>query len=271
MKRMFLLLLTSAIILTGCRGSDPARVVLDGTELESQLVDGVLMVSGLDLFRSLYGEPIWDQEKAIMGIQDTDLLFLVQADNEYANLNDNPYLLPAAPRRKGSELLVPVEAVVKALGFRVQWDGSTAFIITRVEQVQLSQREKLLVGMWSNTKFFGDMYDAVTGLPVTSSYSGRWYLFREDGSYWYIITGSGPIISGTVFEKGKYRLDGDELVLYSIRSSWYPDLSRSNQTPGYIDKPEADQRLSIEIGDLDKIWIDGSCFYLHKEYQEPEG
>ncbi len=261
---VFILLATVALV--GCGGSEDPQVLVDSTPLEfspePQFVDGVMMVPGLQLFRALYGEPVWDEESATLGIQHSDFIFLVQAGNNYANLNDNPYPLPVTPQKNGSELMVPLEAIVQALGYKVQWNGSTASIVTDAQKVELSQREALLVGTWSDMHYFGELYDAVTGLPKTSAYSGEWYIFWGDGTFRYIIAGSGQFISGVVMNEGKYKLQGDELVLYSTRSSWYPNLDRPSQAASYEDKPVEDERLPLIFEGLDTIRIDEDIFYL---------
>jgi hypothetical protein len=266
--------MVATFILGGCGGSQDSKVMVDGKKVEfshgPEVVDGVLMVPGEQLFRILYGEPVWDEESKTMGIQDHELLFLLQANNVYANLNDAPYLLPMAPSLQGSELMVPLEAVALALGHRVQWEGSTASIITDVRTVELSQREALLVGTWSdNNRYFGEMYDPGTGLPITSAYSGKWYVFSEDGTFCYIIAGSGQFISGVAMDEGKYKLEGDELVLYSQTSSWAPDLARSDQAPSYKNKPIEDERLTLIFEGLDTIRINGDTYYLHNPQHKP--
>lgn len=259
---VFILLATG--VLVGCGGSEDPQAVVDSIplkfSLDPQIVDGVLMVPGLQLFRALYGEPIWDEESATMGVQDSGLLFLIQANNQYANLNDNPYFLPVSPQTKGAELMVPLEAVVVALGYKVQWEGATASIITDIQKVE---QEGLLVGTWSDTHYFGELYDAATGLPKTSAYSGEWYIFWKDGTFRYVIAGSGQFISSVVMNQGKYKFQEDELVLYSIRSSWYPHLSRPGQAASYENKPVEDERLPLIFEEMDTIRIDGDIFYRH--------
>jgi hypothetical protein len=118
-----------------------------------------------------------------------------------------------------------------------------------------------LVGTWSSEGSYGTLYDPATGSATGSVYNGEWYLFRSDGTYRYVIMGSGVALSGGIVREGRYSLDGSEIVFRNIVESWYPDASRSDQEPAYKDRTVADERLSYEELDTDTISIDGYSFY----------
>lgn len=118
-----------------------------------------------------------------------------------------------------------------------------------------------IVGAWSSEGPYGTLYDPATGGAAGSVYNGEWYIFRNDGTYRYVIMSSGTVISGGVVREGKYNIDGGEISLYDNEESWYPDASRSDQTPAYKNKPADDERQSYEVQDADTIFIDGHTFY----------
>lgn len=109
--------------------------------------------------------------------------------------------------------------------------------------------DKDLIGLWSSSGTSGTLVDPATGTATGSYYSGEWYLFREDGTFRYVIISSGQIISGGVVQEGKYTVRNGELLLTDIRESWYPDLSLSGQTPSYKDKKAADETRTYEYAD----------------------
>jgi len=232
---------------------------------DPESVQGTLMVPGFDLFRVLYGEPIWDEESKTIGIQEEGFLFLIQDGNKIANLNDQAYPLPVAPIMKEGKLMVPLEVVAQVLGYRYQWDGNKTTATVWLDDIPSGPSDKagLLVGLWSSSDYYGEMYDPGSGAPVGSAYDGEWYLFRGDGSYRYVIVGSGFAISGAVVQEGSYKLEGNDLLLFNIKSSWYPDPARPNQSPGYENRPADNERVSIMFNSPTQVKIADDTFYFH--------
>ncbi len=118
-----------------------------------------------------------------------------------------------------------------------------------------------IAGTWSSEGPYGTFVDPATGAATGSAANGEWYAFRADGTYRYVIISSGISLSGGVARDGRYRLDGDEIVLYDSTESWSPDMSRSGQTPAYRNKDAPDERFTIEFVDEDTLTIGGQSFY----------
>ncbi len=117
-----------------------------------------------------------------------------------------------------------------------------------------------LIGLWSTEGPSGQLVDPDTGYATGSSYNGSWYLFRRDGTYHYVIIGSGNIISGGVVCEGKYAVGNGKIYLTDVKESWYPDPAVSGQEAAYRDKPGDDHTIyyqfidgvdTLKIGELD--------------------
>jgi len=94
-----------------------------------------------------------------------------------------------------------------------------------------------LVGTWASSESFGDVVDAGSGAYVRSAYTGEAYGFHANGTFWYLIIGSGTVSSGAALQKGNYVVNGNVVTLHSHTESWTPNPNKSGQRPGYKDKP----------------------------------
>jgi hypothetical protein len=121
--------------------------------------------------------------------------------------------------------------------------------------------DDMLIGTWSSEGPYGTLYDPATGAATGSTYNGEWYAFRKDGTYRYVIMSSGIALSGGVVRDGRYSIEDGEIRFYENTESWYPDLSRSGQTPAYKNKPIEDERRTYEVQDTDTISIDDDSYY----------
>lgn len=127
----------------------------------------------------------------------------------------------------------------------------------------LSADEQTLVGSWSSEGPSGTLFDPATGFVTGSYYSLEGYLFRSDGTYRYIIMGSGTIISGAAVNNGKFRVEGDNLILTERTEDWYPDPSSPGNKESYKNRPTTDEMHTIEFITDDELKIDGTS-YLYR-------
>lgn len=120
-----------------------------------------------------------------------------------------------------------------------------------------------LVGVWSRDGASGTLVDPATGYATGSIYNGEWYVFREDGTFRYVIVGSGTVISGGVVVEGKYRVVDDTVEMTGVFESWYPNPARTDQTPAYTNKAGLDRTLPFEVSaDGTQVVIGGTdTFY----------
>ena len=93
-----------------------------------------------------------------------------------------------------------------------------------------------VVGDWATSQAFGDVVSS-SGTFVRSAYSGEAYHFHNDGTYWYVIVGSGTLISGTAVVKGTFELKGNHLILREQSEDWTPNPNMARQRPAYRNKP----------------------------------
>jgi hypothetical protein len=126
--------------------------------------------------------------------------------------------------------------------------------------------DNILIGGWGNLGVSGDLVDAA-GNYAGDAYSGEGYRFNRDGTYVYRIIGSGLALSGLAEIRGNYRVSGDTLYLYNNKESWYP--LAGDQTPGYKNKPYADETYTFRTEDDDTTLVliaQGSEYenYLHR-------
>lgn len=99
---------------------------------------------------------------------------------------------------------------------------------------------KSVVGSWSSEGPDVDYFDAY-GKLIQSAYSGTYYQFNTDGSFKYMLGGSGPVVSGIILRQGKYAVSGNTISLTGIKESWSP--FGVGQQAAYSDKSLADTRL----------------------------
>ncbi len=80
------------------------------------------------------------------------------------------------------------------------------------------------------------LVDRATGLPAGSTYSGEWYLFRSDGTFSFLMMGSGNFISGSITQAGKYNYKNGTIELHNIVENWFPALNDPSRRPAYSGK-----------------------------------
>jgi hypothetical protein len=113
---------------------------------------------------------------------------------------------------------------------------ATLSVVGQNSYAQSSGAEKL-IGTWASSDSFGDVVDQGSGAYVRSAYTGEAYHFAENGTYWYLIVGSGTVSSGAALQKGRYKLKGNVVTLTSKTESWTPNPNKSGQKPAYKNKP----------------------------------
>jgi hypothetical protein len=113
-----------------------------------------------------------------------------------------------------------------------------------------------LLGIWTCGTSPGYVVDS-EGNIQNDAYSDELYHFYDNGSYTYMIVGSGTIINGLVKDNGKYRVSGNKLYLYDSVESFTP--SEGETRPAYTDEPAKDQTLAYSFED------DGKTLNLKNE------
>jgi hypothetical protein len=110
-----------------------------------------------------------------------------------------------------------------------------------------------LVGKWSTTSYWGDLVDR-SGAFVANAYAGQWYEFRADGMYTYYMFSSGNIISGLIGARGRYEVQGGQLLLHQKVTDWTPLPRSAAAYPKYKDKPEPKEIvLSLKMNGPNEI------------------
>ncbi len=108
--------------------------------------------------------------------------------------------------------------------------------------VETGEQPTPLLGSWSSEGPNVDYFDAAGNLAI-SGFSGEYYQFYADGSFKYLLGGSGPNISGIIFWQGGYVVDENIITLSNIRESWYPSADNRSGMKPYSDKVCNDEQL----------------------------
>ena len=122
-----------------------------------------------------------------------------------------------------------------------KWLGALIVVFGLIGKPNVA-RAQSIVGQWATSSSFGDVVSP-TGAYVRSAYSGEAYRFRKDGTYFYVIVGSGTLISGTAVVQGTYKVEGQRLILTEKTEDWTPNPNMAHQRPAYRNKPMGDKVL----------------------------
>ena len=124
--------------------------------------------------------------------------------------------------------------------------------------------DKRLIGQWSSIGPTGNLMDPSTGAITGSYYNGTWYLFRGDGTFRYVIIGSGSIISGTAVTEGKFTTSGTTISFADCKESWYPAAGRTGQRERYEGKPTTFEPLLYRFESENELKLSSAA-------EEPSG
>ncbi|MCX7922014.1 MAG: copper amine oxidase N-terminal domain-containing protein [Clostridia bacterium] len=235
-------------------------VILDGSKLSFDvppaIENGRTLVPFSAIFTALGADIYWDNTTKTVSAIKGDVAIALQIGNKYANKNNSAVLLDVPPKIIKGRTMVPLGFVSKAFGCNVVWKADTRTIIisSPIENTEYD----FIIGSWSSQGPNGTMFDPSTGQITGSSYTGQWYKFNKDGTYRYIIAGSGPIITGCVVVDGRYAIDGDTIKFYDAKETSY----RNFTGPQIKDSPIDDDELDYTYHeDDDTISMNFSRFY----------
>lgn len=126
--------------------------------------------------------------------------------------------------------------------------------------------DKSIIGMWSTEGPSGELVDPATGLTSGSIFNGEWYIFRDDGTFRYVIVSSGQVLSGGVVWEGIFSVCNGEIRLTNIKESWYPNPAATGQKKSYENKKTDDVTLQYQYGDdKNMLIIDDSDYFTRVE------
>lgn len=157
------------------------------------------------------------------------------------------------------------QAVVMTVRLYEALGGAVPEVTTPPAQVNQS-----IVGSWSSEGPNVDYFDAY-GKLIQSAYSGTYYRFNADGTFKYMLGGSGWVASGLLLWQGRYAVSGNTIALTGIKESWSP--FGSGQQAAYSDKSVADARLlfvfeadgRLTLTEDDNIGIEKSFYRINQQ------
>jgi hypothetical protein len=128
------------------------------------------------------------------------------------------------------------------------------------------QSREALLGNWGTNAVYGSVVSKGTGEYQRVSGYGTSYSFRPDGTFTYLMVGSGTVVSGAVTYKGTFKTDGKKLILHVTESAWTPMPGHDGQRPAWDWKPQ--DRIDTHIWSLtrrgsgkDQLTVDGKGLY----------
>ena len=105
-----------------------------------------------------------------------------------------------------------------------------------------------ILGTWTNGSTSLDYkFDRITRRSYGSGSTDKWYTFHENGTFENAIvsTGYGPgTKAGWLIIKGKYKISGNQIILFNASGSWTDTNYPSNS---YKDEPTRDETLRFEL------------------------
>lgn len=233
--------------------ADGIRVLVDGRELKFDvapvLENNRTLVPMRAIFEALGAEMYWDNDSQTASALKADTGIAVQIGNPTANVNNKAVGLDVPPKIIGGRIMVPLRFVSEALGCKVGWDGKTLTVtITSADVADTPEKTpdgEGIVGLWSSNNATGgstvDPFDNINGVY----YGGAWYLFKEDGTFKYIIITSGNIVSGSCLLEGKYSCDSETIWLYDIKETWMPYPDDPSGRAAYKNSPAEEKTMKF--------------------------
>lgn len=258
-----LILLLAALPSPASASTCTPRVLVDGVEVQFDvppvIENGRTLVPLRAIFEALGAEVFWDQETQTVSAVRGHVAMAIQIGNPLANVNDKGVPLDVPAKVVSGRTLVPLRFVSEAFGADVAWDGATCTVTITDGDPAPAVELTPLTGFWAQGISSYDMVDRVTGFPVKAGWDGQWYMFRNDGTFRYVIGGCGPIICGIIVQEGRYSATADTLTLSGILETFTPSPDDPGRRTGYKNKPMNDVVLTYtltEEGNL-KLTDDG--------------
>ena len=130
------------------------------------------------------------------------------------------------------------------------------------------QSREALLGDWGTNAVYGSVVSKGRGEYQRVSGYGTSYSFRADGTFTYLMVGSGTVVSGAVTYEGTFKTSGNNLILHVTKSAWTPMPGHDGQRPAWDWKPQDridTHTWSITRGDdgREQLTVDGKG--LHRE------
>jgi len=100
------------------------------------------------------------------------------------------------------------------------------------------QRREALLGNWGTSAVYGSVLEQGTGEYQRVSGYGTSYSFRPDGTFTYLMVGSGTVVSGAVTYRGTFKTRGNQLILHVTASAWTPMPGHEGQRAAWDWKPQ---------------------------------
>jgi hypothetical protein len=102
----------------------------------------------------------------------------------------------------------------------------------------IMQSREALLGDWGTNAVYGSVRSKQTGEYLRVSGYGTSYSFRADGTFTYLMVGSGTVVSGAATKRGTFETRGNQLILHVTASAWTPSTAQPGQRPAWDWKPQ---------------------------------
>jgi len=130
------------------------------------------------------------------------------------------------------------------------------------------QSREALLGNWGTNAVYGSVVSKGRGEYQRVSGYGTSYSFRADGTFTYLMVGSGTVVSGAVTYRGTFKTNGNQLILHVTESAWTPMPGHDGQRPAWDWKPQDridthTWRITHRDDGREQLTVDGKA--LHRE------
>lgn len=255
----------------------PIKVTIDGKEQVFDVppmgANGRVFVPFRAIFEALGAIVDWDSENQLVGGIREDALVILKLNCTTALVNGEEKELDAAPFVVNNRTMVPVRFIAESLGETVEWDQKTRTVIIKTaayigneanvaiidENQTPVQIGNPLPGKWKMHKEQGGFIDMHFNF-IKGAVTDSTFLFNQDGTFIRNVITSKSNYDGESIIKGKYKAEGNFLILYERFETWIPNPETNAGSEPYKDRLVSDKKEEFCINSKGELEFGGDSY-----------